>query len=162
MAAKKKSKSGDANSVSNHGETVVALFKDLDNGKLKVSFKADVEATEKEIKSAKTLNNYNDWVAALATIEEYGDDGKFSGACYATFQKLFNSKIKGIRLSKLVGDRLESIRKEFLRKDDDDNRIYDVVEPNAEKKQKMIDKVNTEMDKIEKSCIKLFAELAKG
>ena len=160
MAAKKKAKSGAANAAVNHGDTVVNLFTALDGGKIKTNVMEEVEAVKKEIADSKTVVSYQEWGDCIAALEGYGKDGKISSIVYSTFHDLFTKKRTGVRLSKLVNDRLKGLYNEFMSKDDNGERVYNVVETNAKTKAKMIVKVNKEFDKVEEKLKSLYADLS--
>ena len=64
---------------------------------------------KEEIAESKTVVSYQEWGECIAALEAYGKDGKLSSIVYGEFHDLFTKKRTGVRLSKLVNDRLKGL-----------------------------------------------------
>ena len=105
--------------------------------------------------------SYSDYVDAEAALTSM----KFKGVSQHIFETevltIIKKKQTGIRISKIIGDKLEAITKDFNSKDKDGNRIYDIVENNTNMKSKMVQHTVKTLDKVESDLHKLFDRLNK-
>lgn len=160
MAKKPTSKTDKGIKGCKQGELIINLFTQLDNNDIKGSIVDMKSAVRKELDEMSKNTSYLQWQQVKSMISEYGNDGAISGVIYKEFDDYVDRKCKGVRLSKLIGDRLKELYKEFMSTDEKGNRIYDVKETSSATKIKMISKINKEFDKIQEKCVSLYTELS--
>lgn len=109
---------------------------------------------------------YPDYVDAVNQLKSKKYKGAFQHIFINNVLSVLKGKLTGVRLSKVIGDRLKGFSKEFNRKeldpkDGENKRVYDIVENNKKTKAKMITLTNKTLDKIESDLQKLYEKLSE-
>lgn len=138
-------------------ETIVKLVSDVEKNQFKGTLEDVVKEWKKSLSDSKYT--YDEYVAASKELSGYKVEGTLQYWYEKEVVSVITQKQTGVRLSKVIGDRLKDFVKEFNSKDGKE-RKYKIIENNPKTKKKMIDLTNNTLDKIEQDLIKLYTKLS--
>ena len=147
-----------------HGANgIVELVTDIMNSLADNSFSGEIKDLVSDFK--KTLSDggysYTDYVAADLQLSSKTYTGMSKHIYETQILTIIKQKQTGVRLSKVIGDRLKKFSKDFNSKDKiTKKRIYDIVENNQKTKSKMINLTVKTLDKVEQDLLKLYKQLS--
>ena len=147
-----------------HGaDGIVELVTEIMNPLVDNSFSGEIKDLVSNFKKSleKGDYSYTDYVAAESQLSSKTYKGTSKHIYEKDILTIIKRKQTGVRLSKVIGDRLKKFSKDFNSKDKiTKKRIYDIVENNQKTKSKMINLTVKTLDKVEQDLLKLYKQLS--